>query len=189
MESERMVLKIAILAEKYATDYQWYIDVIFKLLTAAGDYVSEDVWHRVVQIITNHENLQAYAAEKVLGLLQSPPIHESMVKVSGYILGEFGHLIEQSKASGTEQFDTLYKHFQSCSQDTKALLLSTFMKFINMYDDLSDRILSVFKSPMALITAFSFGAMFLLPKLQPMIEEEKKRQQEENERQEAVNNK
>merc|ERR1712048_1300949 len=29
--------------------------------------------------------------------------------------------------------------------DTKALLLSTFMKFINMYDDLSDRILSVFK--------------------------------------------
>merc|ERR1712048_1420254 len=30
--------------------------------------------------------------------------------------------------------------------DTKALLLSTFMKFINMYDDLSDRILAVFKS-------------------------------------------
>jgi len=50
-------------------------------------------------------------------------------------------------------------------------------------------ILSVFKSPMALISLFSFGAMFLLPKLQPMIEEEKKRQQEENERQEAVNNK
>merc|ERR1712130_471037 len=60
--------------------------------------------------------------------------------------GEFGHLIEQSKASGIEQFDTLYKHFQSCSQDTKALLLSTFMKFINMYDDLNDRIMSVFKS-------------------------------------------
>merc|ERR1739849_6321 len=34
-------------------------------------------------------------------------------------------------------------------------------------------ILSVFKSPMALISLFSCGAMFLLPKLQPMIEEEK----------------
>jgi len=143
---EEMVLKIAILAEKYATDYQWYIDVILKLLTVAGDFVSEDVWHRVVQIVTNNEELQSYAAEKVLVLLQSPPIHESMIKVAGYILGEFGHLIEQSKASGSEQFDTLYKHFQSCSPDTKALLLSTFMKFINMYDDLNEKILTLFKS-------------------------------------------
>jgi len=143
---EEMVLKIAILAEKYATDYQWYIDVILKLLTVAGDYVSEDVWHRVVQIVTNHEELQPYAAEKVLVLLQAPPIHESMVKVAGYILGEFGHLIEQSKASGTEQFDTLYKHFQGAEHDTRALLLSTFMKFINMYEDLNERILTVFQS-------------------------------------------
>merc|ERR1712083_320748 len=37
-------------------------------------------------------------------------------------------------------------------------------------------ILSVFKSPMALISLFSCGAMFLLPKLQPMMEEEKERQ-------------
>lgn len=36
-------------------------------------------------------------------------------------------------------------------------------------------ILSVFKSPMALISLFSMGAMLLLPKLQPMIEEEKTR--------------
>eukprot|EP00485_Elphidium_margaritaceum_P005923 CAMPEP_0202695802 /NCGR_PEP_ID=MMETSP1385-20130828/9289_1 /ASSEMBLY_ACC=CAM_ASM_000861 /TAXON_ID=933848 /ORGANISM="Elphidium margaritaceum" /LENGTH=955 /DNA_ID=CAMNT_0049351879 /DNA_START=71 /DNA_END=2938 /DNA_ORIENTATION=- len=143
---EEMVLKIAILAEKYATDHKWYIDVILKLLTVAGDYVSEDVWHRVVQIVTNHEELQAYAAEKVFVLLQSPPIHESMIKVAGYVLGEFGHLIEQSKASGAEQFDTLYKHFQSCAADTKALLLSTFMKFVNMYDDLGDKIMAVFKS-------------------------------------------
>merc|ERR1711948_129039 len=40
-------------------------------------------------------------------------------------------------------------------------------------------ILSVFKSPMALISLFSFGAMLLLPKLQPMIEEEKERQRQE----------
>ncbi|CAE8615059.1 unnamed protein product [Polarella glacialis] len=40
-------------------------------------------------------------------------------------------------------------------------------------------ILSVFKSPMALISLFSCGAMFLLPKLQPMIEEEKAKQQAE----------
>merc|ERR1712228_729555 len=42
-------------------------------------------------------------------------------------------------------------------------------------------ILSVFKSPMALISLFSCGAMFLLPKLQPMMEEEKERQRLEAE--------
>merc|ERR1711957_924236 len=42
-------------------------------------------------------------------------------------------------------------------------------------------ILTVFKSPMALISLFSMGAMLLLPKLQPMMDEEKKRQAEEAE--------
>ena len=38
-----MVLKVAILAEKYATDYKWYVDVILNLIRLAGDYVSEEV--------------------------------------------------------------------------------------------------------------------------------------------------
>jgi len=47
-----MVLKTAILSEKYATDYNWYVDVILQLIRIAGDYVSDEVWHRVVQVIT-----------------------------------------------------------------------------------------------------------------------------------------
>mmetsp|Transcript_72924 Transcript_72924/g.165384 ORF Transcript_72924/g.165384 Transcript_72924/m.165384 type:complete len:209 (+) Transcript_72924:66-692(+) len=46
-------------------------------------------------------------------------------------------------------------------------------------------ILSVFKSPMALISLFSCGAMLLLPKLQPMIDEEKERQRVEAEAREG----
>ena len=51
---EEMVLKIAILAEKYATDLRWYVDTILKLITISGDHVSDPIWHRVVQIVTNH---------------------------------------------------------------------------------------------------------------------------------------
>ena len=40
-------------------------------------------------------------------------------------------------------------------------------------------VLSVFKSPMAIIGLVSMGAMFFLPKLQSMVEEEKERQQQE----------
>jgi hypothetical protein len=47
---EEMVLKVAILAEKYASDYTWYVDVILKLIRIAGDYVSDEVWFRVIQV-------------------------------------------------------------------------------------------------------------------------------------------
>jgi AP-2 complex subunit alpha len=42
---EEMVLKVAILAEKYATDYTWYVDVILKLIRIAGDYVSGTLYN------------------------------------------------------------------------------------------------------------------------------------------------
>lgn len=59
------VLKVAILAEKYAVDYTWYVDTILNLIRIAGDYVSEEVWYRVIQIVINREDVQGYAAKTV----------------------------------------------------------------------------------------------------------------------------
>ena len=59
------VLKVAILAEKYAVDYTWYVDVILNLIRIAGDYVSEEVWYRVIQIVINRDDVQGYAAKTV----------------------------------------------------------------------------------------------------------------------------
>ena len=97
---EEMVLKVAILAEKYASDYSWYVDVILNLIRIAGDYVSEEVWYRVVQIVINRDDVQGYAAKTVFEALQAPACHENMVKVAGYILGEFGNLIAGDSRSG-----------------------------------------------------------------------------------------
>lgn len=57
------VLKIAILAEKYADDYTWYVDTILNLIRLAGDYVSEEVWYRIIQIVINKQDVQGYAAK------------------------------------------------------------------------------------------------------------------------------
>lgn len=57
------MLKIAILSEKYATDFTWYVDIILKLIRLAGDYVSEEVWYRIIQIVINREDVQGYAAK------------------------------------------------------------------------------------------------------------------------------
>ncbi|KAF9433906.1 hypothetical protein BGZ76_008832, partial [Entomortierella beljakovae] len=142
---EEMVLKIAIMTEKYATEHSWYVDVILQLISSAGDHVGEEVWYRVVQIVTNHESLQEYAAKMVLHYMRSPHCHENMLKVGGYILGEYGHLIANTAgASPIEQFNTLHARFGLCSLATRALLLSTYIKFINLFPEIKGAILAVF---------------------------------------------
>ena len=54
---------------------------------------SSQVWYRVIQIVINRDDIQGYAAKTVFEALQSPSCHENMVRVGGYILGEFGNLI------------------------------------------------------------------------------------------------
>lgn len=80
---EEMVLKIAILTEKHASSYKWYVDTIFALISAAGDHVGDEVWYRVVQIVTNTEDLQEYASKAVFEHLRAPTTHESLVKIGG----------------------------------------------------------------------------------------------------------
>lgn len=141
---EEMVLKVAILAEKYASDYTWYVDVILKLIRIAGDYVSEEVWYRVIQIVINREDVQGYAAKTVFEALQAQACHENMVKVAGYILGEFGNLIAGDPRSTPRiQFNLLHSKYHLCSLSTRALLLTTYIKFINLFSEIKPDIQAV----------------------------------------------
>eukprot|EP00954_Amorphochlora_amoebiformis_P023447 1360113-Amorphochlora_amoeboformis.AAC.1 len=128
---EELVLKIAILAEKFATDLRWYIDIILKLITVAGNYVSEDIWYRVIQIVTNTENLQKYAALTMFKALKSDTIHENGIKVAGYILGEFSDRIITEKTTGADIFKAMHRHFSTSSMPTQAILLSSYAKLAN----------------------------------------------------------
>jgi len=143
---DEFVLKIAILAEKYAANLDWYVDTILQLITIAGDHVSDDIWHRLVQIVTNNKDLQEYAAEQMFRALQPKVVHETCVNVGGYILGEFGFLIaEKGGMSGEEQFAVLHKHFAASSETTRALLLSAYAKLANLYQECRDLTEEVFR--------------------------------------------
>ncbi|KAI9009119.1 adaptin N terminal region-domain-containing protein [Hyaloraphidium curvatum] len=143
---EEMVLKLAILAEKWAEDYSWYVDVMLQLVSIAGDHVGDEVWHRVIQIIVNHQELQEYAARTVLESLKSPSCHETTVKVGGYVLGEFGHLIVESPgASPIEQLTSLHSKFGNCSMATRALLLTTYLKFVNLFPEIKQDVVRIFQ--------------------------------------------
>ena len=80
------VLKVAVLAEKYAVDYTWYVDTILNLIRVAGDQVSEEVWYRVIQIVINRDDVQGYAAKTVF-------------EVSGGVPQDLGDIFEISWGS------------------------------------------------------------------------------------------
>ncbi|KAG4384635.1 hypothetical protein GLYMA_13G320200v4 [Glycine max] len=128
---EELSLKAAILAEKFAPDLSWYVDVILQLIDKAGDFVSDDIWFRVVQFVTNNEDLQPYAAAKAREYLDKPAIHETMVKVSAYILGEFGHLLARRPGcSPKELFSIIHEKLPTVSTSTISILLSTYAKIL-----------------------------------------------------------
>jgi AP-2 complex subunit alpha len=144
---EEMVLKIAILAEKYATDLRWYVDTILKLISISGDYVSDAIWHRVVQIVTNHPqgDLQAYTAATLLVAASPRRCHETAVRVAAYVLGEFGFLIaERPGMSGEEQFRILHQHWATSDNQTRAILITTYAKLANLYEECRPLIAPVF---------------------------------------------
>uniref|UniRef100_A0A3P8PHL3 AP-2 complex subunit alpha n=1 Tax=Astatotilapia calliptera TaxID=8154 RepID=A0A3P8PHL3_ASTCA len=120
---EEMVLKVAILAEKYAVDYSWYVDTILNLIRIAGDYVSEEVWYRVIQIVINRDDVQGYAAKTVFEVL----LHEPS-KFGRW----FGSVL---LGRPLVQFNLLHSKFHLCSVPTRALLLSAYIKFINLFPE------------------------------------------------------
>jgi len=144
---EEMVLKSAILAEKYATDLRWYVDTVLKLISIAGDHVSDSIWHRVVQIVTNHPqgDLQAYSAATLLVAASPRRCHETAVRVAAYVLGEFGFLVaERPGMSGEDQFRVLNQHWSTSGPRTRAILISTYAKLANLYEECRPLVAPVF---------------------------------------------
>ncbi|KAJ8750284.1 hypothetical protein K2173_014199 [Erythroxylum novogranatense] len=128
---EELSLKAAILAEKFAPDLSWYVDVILQLIDKAGDFVSDDIWFRVVQFVTNNEDLQPYAAAKAREYLDKPAVHETMVKVSAYLLGEYSHLLARRPGcSPKEVFSIIHEKLPTVSTSTIPILLSSYAKIL-----------------------------------------------------------
>ncbi|CAJ1389231.1 unnamed protein product, partial [Effrenium voratum] len=151
---EELVLKIAILAEKNAPNFGWYVDVVFKMLESAPDAVADDVWYRVVQVVTGFEDglaesekhgLQRHAASKAYQNLTSQRApHDTLLRLGAYLMGEFGHLLPQS-VMPRAKFEALHRHFQRGSQQTKAIVLLACVKLLNANDALKGDVVSFLK--------------------------------------------
>ncbi|XP_039034276.1 AP-2 complex subunit alpha-2-like [Hibiscus syriacus] len=138
---EELSLKAAILAEKFAPDLSWYVDVILQLIEKAGDFISDDIWFRVVQFVTNNDDLQTYAAAKAKEYLDKPAVHEKMVKLCAYILGEYSHLLARRPGcSPKEIFSIIHEKLPTVRTTTIPILLSAYAKIL-MHTQPPDQVL------------------------------------------------
>jgi AP-2 complex subunit alpha len=147
---EEMVLKIAILAERFAKNLNWYIDTVLQMIRVAGAYISKEIWHRVVQIVTNNEDIQLYATQQIYETIIPPGADETLICLGAYVLGEFGYLLadkEVNPVSGLEQFNVIHAHFSKQLMPlTQALMLSSYVKMVSLHDDdVRNTILPIFK--------------------------------------------
>jgi AP-2 complex subunit alpha len=140
---EELVLKIAILAEKFASQYKWYIDVMLKVITVAGDVMTNDIWFRVIKMVTNHQDVQQYATETAFLALKEDTVNETMVKVASFLCGEYGSLITKI-ASGPDQCRLLTQKFSLSSESTKAIILTSLLKLAAHFPEVAGGVHKVY---------------------------------------------
>ncbi|OAF67313.1 AP-2 complex subunit alpha [Intoshia linei] len=140
-----IVLKLSILAEKYKVNYTWYIDIMMDLLSVAGDFVSDEVCNRFIQVIVNNDEIQQYTAKCVFDHLDTNLSHQTMVKVGAYLLGEFGSKISQDPSYSPEkQLSLLNSKFYYCQSDARQLMLTTYAKMATSFSSLKTQIIHIF---------------------------------------------
>ncbi|KAG9393121.1 Adaptor protein complex 2 subunit alpha (AP2A1) [Carpediemonas membranifera] len=84
-----LVPRIAVLAENFMPNTEWFVDINIRLLKEAGDDAPIAVWHRLAYLITNNPASQSYALQSVLAAT-STAFHTPIAKAAAFIIGEFG---------------------------------------------------------------------------------------------------
>lgn len=143
---EEVILKTAAIAERFNIDLEFYVDTMFNILQICANDVNDNVWYALIKVIGDNHRIQEYAARTAFAILQQNPCHDILVKVTGYILGEFGYLIAKDPRCGyLMQLNLLKKNYHACTPSTRALLLTTYMKFLNLYPELKREIQLIFR--------------------------------------------
>ncbi|KNC86688.1 hypothetical protein SARC_01156 [Sphaeroforma arctica JP610] len=85
-----MCSSIATSAARFAPNKRWHMDTLLKMLTSAGNYVTEELVTTVVHMITNTEDLHAYMTQRLYLALQDDISQQPTVQIAAWCIGEYG---------------------------------------------------------------------------------------------------
>ncbi|KAK9675683.1 hypothetical protein RND81_11G023400 [Saponaria officinalis] len=90
---EDLTTKICSIVDKFSPEKIWYIDQMLKVLSEAGNYVKDDVWHALIVVISNAIDLHGYTVRLLYKAVQASIEQETLVKVAVWCFGEYGDML------------------------------------------------------------------------------------------------
>uniref|UniRef100_A0ACD5Y0Z7 Uncharacterized protein n=1 Tax=Avena sativa TaxID=4498 RepID=A0ACD5Y0Z7_AVESA len=149
---EDLTAKICSVVEKFSQDKLWYLDQMLKVLSLAGNFVKDDVWHALIVLISNASELQGYSVRSLYKALQASGTQESLVRVSVWCIGEYGEMLvnnismldveEPITVTESDAVDAVELALKRYSVDvtTRAMCLVALLKLSSRFPPTSERI-------------------------------------------------
>ncbi|XP_039006909.1 AP-1 complex subunit gamma-2-like isoform X2 [Hibiscus syriacus] len=147
-----LTAKICSLVEKFAPEKIWYIDQMLKVLSEAGNFVKDEVWHALIVVISNASDLHGYSVRALYRTFQTSAEQESLVRVAVWCIGEYGDMlvnnvgmldieepITVTESDAVDAVEVAIKHHAS-DLTTKAMVLIALLKLSSRFPSCSERI-------------------------------------------------
>ncbi|CAI5492312.1 unnamed protein product [Closterium sp. Naga37s-1] len=85
--------KICALVQRYAPSKLYHVEIMLRVMTEAGEYVTDDVIRFLVVLISNAPELQGFAVRSFFHAMRSWKGQESLGVVTVWCLGEYGEML------------------------------------------------------------------------------------------------
>ncbi|XP_018440730.1 AP-1 complex subunit gamma-1 isoform X2 [Raphanus sativus] len=149
---EDLSAKICSIVEKFSPEKIWYIDQMLKVLSEAGKFVKDDVWHALIVVISNASELHGYTVRALYKAVLTYSEQETLVRVAIWCIGEYGDLLVNNVGMlGIEDpitvtecdavdvvEDAITRH--NSDMTTKAMALVALLKLSSRFPSMSERI-------------------------------------------------
>jgi AP-1 complex subunit gamma-1 len=88
-----------IVMERYATEKQWHVDQMTRVLKTAGNHVRDDIVASYITLISNTGDLQFYTMNQLVNLIKDDVTQQPLVQVTVWCLGEYAELYTNDSSS------------------------------------------------------------------------------------------
>ncbi|CAI7821746.1 unnamed protein product [Closterium sp. NIES-53] len=85
--------KICALVQRYAPSKLYHVEIMLRVMTEAGEFVTDDVIRFLVVLISNAPELQGFAVRSFFHAMRSWKGQESLGVVTVWCLGEYGEML------------------------------------------------------------------------------------------------
>ncbi|KAL0538982.1 hypothetical protein IC582_023156 [Cucumis melo] len=147
-----LTAKICSIVAKYSPEKIWYIDQMLKVLSEAGNFVKDEVWHGLIVVISNASDLHGYTVRALYKAFQISNEQESLVRVAVWCIGEYGDMLVNNigmldiedpivvtEADAVDIVETAIKRHDS-DLTTKAMAMIALLKLSSRFPSCSERI-------------------------------------------------